>query len=92
MINYYYYNFCRTTLPNPTQFFLHILYISFQDDCQNYIRVAYKKNDEELFVCGTNAFHPMCKIFNLTVSLNSYYVPIYVYIDKSFSHITCSQY
>ncbi|XP_060861952.1 semaphorin-1A-like [Metopolophium dirhodum] len=37
-----------------------------EDDCQNYIRVAYKKNDEELFVCGTNAFHPMCKIFNLT--------------------------
>lgn len=43
-----------------------------QDDCQNYIRVAFKKNDEELFVCGTNAFHPMCKTFNLTVSSYRY--------------------
>ncbi|XP_050433257.1 semaphorin-1A-like isoform X2 [Adelges cooleyi] len=37
-----------------------------EDDCQNYIRVAYKKNNEELLVCGTNAFHPMCKVYNLT--------------------------
>ncbi|VVC34315.1 WD40/YVTN repeat-like-containing domain,Sema domain,PSI domain [Cinara cedri] len=37
-----------------------------EDDCQNYIRVAFKMNNEEMFVCGTNAFHPMCKMFNLT--------------------------
>ncbi|XP_050541171.1 semaphorin-1A-like [Daktulosphaira vitifoliae] len=41
-----------------------------EDDCQNYIRVAFKKNNEELFVCGTNAFHPMCKVYNLTDGTN----------------------
>lgn len=59
-----------------------------QDDCQNYIRVAFKKNDEELFVCGTNAFHPMCKMFNLIVSraVCSYRMrfPSHLFRKKSF--------
>ena len=38
----------------------------FQVDCQNYIRVLVKldhleHNREELLVCGTNAYNPMCR-------------------------------
>lgn len=65
---------------NPThRFIIRRSIILFQDDCQNYIRVAFKKNDEELFVCGTNAFHPMCRMFNLTVSRNNILYEMFVF-------------
>uniref|UniRef100_T1IUH4 Semaphorin-1A n=1 Tax=Strigamia maritima TaxID=126957 RepID=T1IUH4_STRMM len=32
----------------------------FEDDCQNYIRVLLK-HDNGLFICGTNAYKPMCR-------------------------------
>ncbi|XP_065333548.1 semaphorin-1A-like isoform X8 [Cloeon dipterum] len=36
-----------------------------EDDCQNYIRVLVKINDEKLLVCGTNAYSPKCKDYRL---------------------------
>ena len=39
---------------------------SFQktiDECQNYIRVMLKKSRDHLYVCGTNAFKPLCRTY-----------------------------
>ncbi|KAL2098138.1 hypothetical protein ACEWY4_007345 [Coilia grayii] len=35
-------------------------------DCQNYIRILHKIEDGRMYVCGTNAFHPMCNYMNYT--------------------------
>jgi len=32
-----------------------------EDDCQNYIRVLARVNDQEMLVCGTNAYNPLCR-------------------------------
>lgn len=31
------------------------------DDCNNYIRVLAKADEDELLVCGTNAYNPRCR-------------------------------
>ncbi|CAH1797572.1 unnamed protein product [Owenia fusiformis] len=33
------------------------------EECQNFIRVLVKKNDNELIVCGTNAYKPKCRTY-----------------------------
>lgn len=35
-------------------------------DCQNYIRILHKTKDGRMYVCGTNAFHPMCDYMSYT--------------------------
>ncbi|XKL63079.1 hypothetical protein PGB90_005443 [Kerria lacca] len=35
-----------------------------ENDCHNYIRVAAKINDDVLYVCGTNAYKPLCQKYN----------------------------
>ncbi|XP_060111188.1 semaphorin-6A-like [Heteronotia binoei] len=32
-----------------------------EEECHNFIKVLVKKNDNELLICGTNAFEPVCK-------------------------------
>ncbi|KAK1345050.1 hypothetical protein QTO34_013755 [Cnephaeus nilssonii] len=39
--------------------------IIFQDECHNFIKVILKKNDDTLFVCGTNAFNPSCRNYKM---------------------------
>uniref|UniRef100_A0A452UYS4 Semaphorin-6A n=1 Tax=Ursus maritimus TaxID=29073 RepID=A0A452UYS4_URSMA len=39
--------------------------ITFQDECHNFIKVLLKKNDDTLFVCGTNAFNPSCRNYKM---------------------------
>lgn len=29
-------------------------------DCKNYIRILHKMKDNQIYVCGTNAFDPEC--------------------------------
>ncbi|XP_048190337.1 semaphorin-6A isoform X2 [Perognathus longimembris pacificus] len=36
-----------------------------KDECHNFIKVLLKKNDDTLFVCGTNAFNPSCKNYKI---------------------------
>ena len=31
-----------------------------QTECLNYVRVLQQQNDSLLYVCGTNAFQPVC--------------------------------
>lgn len=37
-----------------------ILFV-IQEECQNYIRVLARKSEDTIFVCGTNAFKPLCR-------------------------------
>ncbi len=32
-----------------------------EDDCQNYVRVLARVGDNEMLVCGTNAYKPLCR-------------------------------
>ncbi|XP_069480906.1 semaphorin-6D isoform X4 [Ambystoma mexicanum] len=36
-----------------------------KDECHNYIKVFVPRNDEMVFVCGTNAFNPVCRFYKL---------------------------
>ncbi|KAM4819628.1 semaphorin-6A [Thomomys bottae] len=36
-----------------------------KDECHNFIKVLLKKNEDTLFVCGTNAFNPSCKNYKI---------------------------
>ncbi|XP_043328017.1 semaphorin-6D isoform X8 [Cervus elaphus] len=36
-----------------------------KDECHNFIKVFVPRNDEMVFVCGTNAFNPMCRYYKL---------------------------
>ena len=38
-----------------------------QDDCQNYIRVLARVSDDEMLVCGTNAYTPLCRRYERNV-------------------------
>jgi len=37
-----------------------------EDDCNNYIRVLAKQNNDSLLVCGTNSYNPRCRIYMKT--------------------------
>ncbi|XP_056393374.1 semaphorin-6A isoform X3 [Hyla sarda] len=36
-----------------------------KDECHNFIKVLLKKDEETLFVCGTNAFNPACRNYRM---------------------------
>ncbi|XP_064312460.1 semaphorin-6D isoform X7 [Phalacrocorax carbo] len=36
-----------------------------KDECHNFIKVFVPRSDEMVFVCGTNAFNPMCRYYQL---------------------------
>uniref|UniRef100_A0A8C5F6R0 Sema domain-containing protein n=1 Tax=Gadus morhua TaxID=8049 RepID=A0A8C5F6R0_GADMO len=40
------------------------LYIA--DECHNYIKVLVPRDDETLFTCGTNAFNPTCRHYQMS--------------------------
>lgn len=51
-----------------------IFFLFFQSKCQNFIQVLGKMDDDKLYVCGTNALKPTCRIYeykeaNLPVSI-----------------------
>lgn len=46
----------------------HLLFFLFQDECHNFIKVLLKKNDDTLFVCGTNAFSPSCRTYKVCIA------------------------
>uniref|UniRef100_A0A8C4Z9Z6 Semaphorin 6D n=1 Tax=Gadus morhua TaxID=8049 RepID=A0A8C4Z9Z6_GADMO len=45
--------------PNVFFFFL------FKDECHNFIKVLVPRNDDLVFICGTNGFNPMCRYYRL---------------------------
>ncbi|XP_044131842.1 semaphorin-6A isoform X4 [Bufo gargarizans] len=36
-----------------------------KDECHNFIKVLLKRDEETLFVCGTNAFNPACRNYRM---------------------------
>lgn len=36
-----------------------------KDECHNFIKVLLKRNDDTLFICGTNAFSPSCRNYKV---------------------------
>lgn len=46
-----------------------------QDECHNYIKVFVPRNDELVFVCGTNAFYPMCRYYRVRDYSLSFMIP-----------------
>uniref|UniRef100_A0A8C5PTJ2 Semaphorin 6A n=1 Tax=Leptobrachium leishanense TaxID=445787 RepID=A0A8C5PTJ2_9ANUR len=36
-----------------------------KDECHNFIKVLLKRDEETLFVCGTNAFNPSCRNYKM---------------------------
>ncbi|XP_051700057.1 semaphorin-6A isoform X2 [Oryctolagus cuniculus] len=36
-----------------------------KDECHNFIKVLLRKNNDTLFVCGTNAFNPSCRNYKI---------------------------
>ncbi|XP_067827536.1 semaphorin 6D isoform X3 [Heptranchias perlo] len=36
-----------------------------KDECHNFIKVFVPKTDDTVFVCGTNAFNPVCRYYRL---------------------------
>ncbi|XP_061527968.1 semaphorin-6A isoform X3 [Phycodurus eques] len=36
-----------------------------KDECHNFIKVLLQQNDDNLFVCGTNAFNPSCRTYKM---------------------------
>lgn len=39
-----------------------------QAECRNFIKVLLVRNESLLFVCGTNAFNPVCANYSVSVS------------------------
>lgn len=39
----------------------------FQDECHNFIKVLVPRNDDLVFICGTNGFNPMCRYYRVSV-------------------------
>lgn len=37
-----------------------------ETDCQNYIRVFARISEEEIMLCGTNSFKPLCRYYTKT--------------------------
>ncbi|XP_030073828.1 semaphorin-6B isoform X2 [Microcaecilia unicolor] len=36
-----------------------------EDECRNFVKVLLARNDHTLFVCGTNAFNPICANYSM---------------------------
>lgn len=56
----------------PLQLFCNVLSLFQQGECRNFIKVLLRQHGG-LFVCGTNAFNPLCA--NYTVSIHLYVIP-----------------
>lgn len=47
---------------------LNLLFVSyFQDECHNFIKVLVPRNDDLVFICGTNGFNPMCRYYRVSI-------------------------
>lgn len=36
-----------------------------RDECHNFIKVLVPRNEDHVFICGTNGFNPMCRYYRL---------------------------
>uniref|UniRef100_A0A8D3BIK9 Semaphorin 6D n=1 Tax=Scophthalmus maximus TaxID=52904 RepID=A0A8D3BIK9_SCOMX len=38
-----------------------------RDECHNFIKVLVPRNDDLVFICGTNGFNPMCRYYRVSI-------------------------
>lgn len=50
--------------------------ISSQDECHNFIKVLVPRNDDLVFICGTNGFNPMCRYYRVGHRVYKSYVSV----------------
>lgn len=41
--------------------------VCFQEECHNFIKVLVPRNDDLVFICGTNGFNPMCRYYRVSI-------------------------
>ncbi|XP_014247220.1 semaphorin-1A-like [Cimex lectularius] len=53
---------------NPTGAHRELCYLKgkTEEDCQNYIRVGAKLDEDHFLICGTNAYKPLCRHYKLS--------------------------
>ncbi|KAL7993041.1 hypothetical protein Chor_017297 [Crotalus horridus] len=62
-------------------FYIYIYIFSTQAECRNFIKVLLLRNDNVLFVCGTNAFNPVCSDYSVSGMLFTATVTDFLAID-----------
>lgn len=41
------------------------LFLFFQKECNNFVRVLQPYNQTHIYICGTGAFHPICAFLEM---------------------------
>lgn len=54
---------------------------SSQDECHNFIKVLVPRNDDLVFICGTNGFNPMCRYYRVGHTVYEVYVTVWLLIS-----------
>lgn len=44
-----------------------MFFVCVQDECHNFIKVLVPRNDDLVFICGTNGFNPMCRYYRVSI-------------------------
>lgn len=53
--------------PGPSWLSFKVALGVFQDECHNFIKVLVPRNDDLVFICGTNGFNPMCRYYRVSI-------------------------
>jgi len=54
------------------------VFSSSQDECHNFIKVLVPRNDDLVFICGTNGFNPMCRYYRVGHTVYEVYVTVWL--------------
>lgn len=57
----------------PVFTLLYFIYFFLQGECRNYIKVLLSQHGG-LFVCGTNAFNPLCANYTVSIHLSALFL------------------
>uniref|UniRef100_A0A674HXM1 Semaphorin 6D n=1 Tax=Terrapene triunguis TaxID=2587831 RepID=A0A674HXM1_9SAUR len=57
-----------------------------KDECHNFIKVFVPRNDEMVFVCGTNAFNPMCRYYWVS-TLNKPFICCFIGLQNNYGKL-----
>lgn len=61
---------------------VEIVFIIFlQDECHNFIKVLLKRNEDTLFICGTNAFNPSCRNYKVCNLFAGFHLCLVFWLD-----------
>lgn len=61
--------------------------MSSQDECHNFIKVLVPRNDDLVFICGTNGFNPMCRYYRVGYRVYKSYVSVCLSLSFTVTHV-----